>query len=71
MKKGTNLAMIIDNRLSPENHINEKVRNISIMLTTIRVAFNYVIEKILTKIITSFIKPILQYVAIVWNPFMK
>lgn len=57
LKKGTDLALIIDNRMSPENPINEKVNT--------RVAFKYVIEKIVMKLNTPFIRPVLQYLAIV------
>ncbi len=36
-----------------------------------RVAFTYIYEKMVKKIITSFIHPTLEYAAVVWNPHLK
>ncbi len=34
-------------------------------------AFTYIDEELVKKIITSFIRPTLQYAAVVWNPHLK
>ncbi len=36
-----------------------------------RVAFTYIDEEMVKKIITSFIRPMLEYAAVVWNPHLK
>ena len=36
-----------------------------------RVAFAYVDEEMVRKIITSFIRPVLEYAAVVWSPHLK
>ena len=70
-EKEKDLGVIINNRLSPEEHIQEKVRNMHNLLANMRVAFTYIDEDMLKKIITSFIRPTLEYAAVVWNPPLK
>jgi len=36
-----------------------------------KTAFKYVDEDMVRKIIISFIKPVLEYAAVVWNPHLK
>ncbi len=36
-----------------------------------RVAFAYIDEEMARKIITSFIRPMFEYAAVVWNPHLK
>ncbi len=36
-----------------------------------RVAFTYIDEEMIKKTITSFIRPTLEYAAVVWNPPLK
>ncbi len=36
-----------------------------------RVAFTYIDEEMVNEIITSFIRPTLEYAAVVWNPHLK
>ncbi len=36
-----------------------------------RVAFTYINEEMVKKIITSFIRPTLEYAAVVWNPHLR
>ncbi len=57
--------------MSPEEHIQEKVRNIHNLLANMRVAFTYTDEELVKTIITSFIRPTLEYAAAVWNPHLK
>ena len=69
--KEKDLGVIINNKLSPEDHINDKVRNTYNLLANMRVAFAYIDEEMVKKIITSFIRPTLEYAAVVWNPHLK
>ncbi len=41
------------------------------LLANMRVAFTYIDEEMVKKIITSFIRPALEYAAVVWNPHLK
>ena len=69
--KEKDLGVIINNKLSPEDHINDKVRNTYNLLANMRMAFAYIDEEMVKKIITSFIRPTLEYAAVVWNPHLK
>ncbi len=60
-EKEKDLGVIINNRLSPEDHIQEKVRNVHNLLANMRIAFTYIDEEMVKKIITSFIRPTLEY----------
>ncbi len=70
-KEKKNLGIVINNRLSPEGHIKEKVRNMYNLLANMRVTFIYVDEDMIKKIITSFKRPTLEYAAVVWNPYLE
>lgn len=41
------------------------------LLANMKVALSYVDEEVINKIVTSFIRPTLQYEAIVWSPLAK
>ncbi len=41
------------------------------VLANMRVGFTYIDEEMVKKIITSFIRPTLEYAAVVWNPHLK
>ncbi len=69
-EKEKDLEVVINSRLSPD-HINEKVRNMYNLLANMRVAFTYVDEEMIKKIITSLIRATLEYAAVVWNPHLK
>ncbi len=58
-KKGD--LRVINNKLSREDHINEKVRNMQNLLSNLRRAFTYIDEDIVKKTITSFIRPPFEY----------
>ncbi len=70
-EKEKDLKVIINNRLSPEEHIQETVRNIHTLLANMRIAFSYTDKEMVKKINTSFIRPTLEYAAVVWNPHLK
>lgn len=43
-EKGRDLGVIVNNKLSPEDHIHDKVRSMRSLLGNIRVAFPYVVD---------------------------
>ena len=69
--KEKDLGVVINNKLSPEDHINDKIRSTYNLLANMRVAFAYIDEEMVKKIITSFIRPTLEYAAVVWSPHLK
>ena len=70
-EKEKDLGVVINKKLSPEDHINEKVRGAYALLANMKVAFTYVDAEMVKKIITSFIRPTLEYAAVVWSPHLK
>ena len=61
---------IIDN-LTPEKYINEITGYIYQLLRNIRMAFKYLDEEMIKKLITSLIQPKLEYAAMIWSPHKK
>ena len=70
-KEEKDLGVIIQDTLSPERHINNIFNNTYRLLTNIRVAFNYMDKSMMKKIITSIVRPKMEYAAVVWSPNMK
>ena len=67
--KEKDLGVVINSRLPSENTINEKKRRyMFILLANTRIAFTYVNEDIIKEIMTSVIRPTLEYCGVVWNP---
>ena len=54
--------------LSPEKHINRITGDTHQLLGNIRMAFKYLDEVMITKLITSLIRPRLEYAAVIWSP---
>ncbi len=50
-EKEKDLGVVINNRLSPEEHIQEKVRSMHNLLANMKVAFTYIDEEMVKKII--------------------
>jgi len=65
------LGVIIQDNLSPDKHINKIVRETYSLLKNIRVAFHYLDEEMVKKLIVSMIRPRLEYAAVVWSPHKK
>merc|ERR1712035_47130 len=65
------LGVIITNSLSPEKHINKITAETYNLLRNIREAFNYMDEEMIRKLITSLIRPGLEYAALLWSPNLK
>ena len=70
-KEEKDLGIMITDDLSPEKHINKIIGGVYALLTNIRVAFNYLHEEMLSKIIASILRPRLEYAAVVWSPHLK
>merc|ERR1712035_134475 len=61
---------IMDN-LSPEKHVNRITAETYNLLRNIKVAFTYVDEEMIKKLVIALIRPRLEYVAAVWSPSTK
>ena len=70
-QKEKDLGVMINTKLSPEDHINKKVRSAYALLANIRVAFKYIDKNMMKKLIVVFIRPILEYAAVIWSPHLK
>lgn len=57
--------MIINNKMTPADHINEKTRVMNILLANMRMAFTPINEDVVRKIIIPHIRPTLEYAAAV------
>ena len=62
------LGIIIQKDLSPEKHIRKITRETYKLLINIRVAFHYMDEEMMKKLILAVIRPRLEYAAVVWSP---
>ncbi len=61
---------MIQDDLSPEKHIDIKFRNAYGMLRNIRMTFQFM-DKDMMKILTTLIRPKLEYAEVVWSPSKK
>ncbi len=65
------MGITIQDNLSPEKHINKIIGGTYRLLTSMKIAFNYMDEQMLSKIISTMIRPRLEYAAVVWSPHLK
>ena len=70
-EKEKDLGIIVQRDLSPANHVNKVVGEAYGLLNRIKLAFNYMSEEMLVKIIKSMVRPRLEYAAVVWSPHHK
>ena len=70
-KDEKDLGVVIQDTLSPERHINGIFGSTYHLLTNIRVAFHYMDKEMMKNIITSMVRPKLEYAAVVWAPHKK
>lgn len=70
-KKEKDLGVIVREDLSSENHINKIVGETYGLLNKIKIAFNYMDEEMLERLIKTMIRPRLEYAAVVWSPHLK
>ena len=65
------LGVTIQSDLSPEKHINRIFGKTYSMLQSIGLAFHYLDENMIRRIITTLIRPQLEYASIIWSPHLK
>ena len=65
------LGVVVQDTLSPEKHINGIFASTYRTLANIRVAFSYMDTNMMKKIITSIIRPKIEYAAVIWSPYKK
>ena len=69
--KEKDLGVVINSEGSPEDHINQITRKAYNLLTNMRIAFTHVDVDMVKKIITTYIRPMLEYAAVIWNPNLQ
>ena len=66
----TDLGLIIDSRLTFEQHIMSKVKKANSVVGLIRRTFSYLDSDMFKTLFTSIVRPIVEYAAPVWNPYL-
>ena len=69
--KEKDLGVVINNKLKPEDHINQVTGKMYNLLTNMKIAFTYIDANMVRKIITTFIRPTLEYASVAWNPHLQ
>ena len=67
--KEKDLGVVIQKKLDPEDHINQITSKMYHLLANMKTAFTYVDTDMVRKIITTYIRPTLEYASVVWNPY--
>ena len=70
-KEEKDLVVVIQDNLSPEKHINRIIGDTFMMLRNIRMAFHFLDEDMMRKILTTMIRPKLEYAEVIWSPHKK
>ena len=65
------LGVIIDSKLSFEDHIASKVRKANAMAGLIRRSFSFLNCHLFRKLYLAFVRPHLEYAQVVWAPHLK
>ena len=65
------IGVIIDNKLSFEKHIIEKVNKANSIMGVIRRTFEFMDKKVFKTLFTSLVRPHIEYANQVWNPYLK
>ena len=74
LKKVTNekdLGVIMQGDSQPESHINKIFRETYNLIRNIGLAFHYMDGEIMKKLISTIIRPRLEYAGVVWSPHKK
>lgn len=69
--KEKDIEMIVADTLAADHHINKTVRKTMNLLRNIRIAFVYLDEEMMRKLIVTMNHPNLEYVALVWWPSLE
>ena len=70
-KEEKDLGVTIMDNMSPEKHTNKITGETYNLLMNIRMAFTYVDEDMIKKLIMTLVRPRLEYAATVWSPCKK
>ncbi len=62
------LGVTVQDSLSPEKHLNRITGMAYKMVVNMRMAFHFLDEEMVKTLIKSFIRPQLEYAAVVWAP---
>ena len=65
------LGVIIDNRLTFEQHIMSKVSKANSVVGLMRRTFTYLDAEMFKTLFTSIVRPILECAAPIWNPYIR
>ena len=65
------LGIVINNKHHPDDHINQITRKMYYLLANMKIAFTYIDADMVKKIITTHIRPTLEYASVVWNPHLQ
>ena len=63
--------MVIQDNMSPEKHQDQFFGDTFMMLRNIQMAFHFLDKDMMRKNITSMIRPILEFVEVIWSPHKK
>ncbi len=65
------LGVTVTKNLTLERHIDKITGETMNLLKRVRMAFSYLDEGMIKKLLISMIRPRLEYVAVVWSPHTK
>ena len=65
------LGVLITKEMSPNKHINKIVGETYNLLRNITIAFTYIDEDMVKKLLASLIRPRLEYAAVLWSPHTR
>ena len=71
VKEEKHLGVVIQDNLSPEKHIYRIFGDTFMMLRNIRMAFHFLDKDMMRKIITTMIRPKLEYAEVIWSLYKK
>ena len=66
--KEKDLGVTITKKLDPEDHISQITGSMYNLIANMKTAFTYVDADMVRKIITTYIRPRLEYASVIWNP---
>ena len=69
--KEKDLGVTINNKYHPDDHINQISNKMYYLLRNMKIAFTYIDADMVRKIITTYIRPTLEYASVVWNPHLQ
>ncbi len=70
-KEEVDLGVIVTENLTPDRHIDKITGETMNLLKRVRIAFSYLDEGMIKKLLTSMLRPRLEHVAVVWSPHIK